>query len=228
MRKSLTVATTAAVLSIFTNSISAAEPAYYFEAGIGKSMLSDVKTKSYSGTASGLTFTNLRGTIEYDDPTYLGLEFGAIKPGGIPLRIGFGYSQFKAKFKKGTGSGTVTDGVRTVDFSIPVTRADLASVGLDFDNRIKIYSVNAYYDIETQGSLKPFVGAGIGFADIQNAKDKELTYSLHLGLNYELNKTAYVGARLGWYRTSGPTDKLAIDYEDVTTTTAGVVLGFKF
>jgi len=37
--------------------------------------------------------------------------------------------------------------------------------------------LNGYYDFNTVKGFRPFLGVGLGQADIQNAKDKELAMS---------------------------------------------------
>lgn len=216
-----------AVATAMSNAAVAAEPPYYIEANVGQTNISNVKTERYSGSINSYTW-DASANIDYNKPTYWGFEIGANKPGDLPLRLGFAYTTMKAKFRQATLSGSISDGINTYSGSIPITRADLADLGLDFDNRINIYSVNAYYDFDTKSALRPYVGFGVGLADIQHAEDNEFVYSLHAGLNYDISKSTYLGARVGWYRISGPTDKLGVAYESVKATTYGINVGYRY
>jgi opacity protein-like surface antigen len=213
--------------SAASTSTLAAEPQFYMEANFGKSKISDVNTKPYNGNIGSDTW-NASASIDYNSPTYWGFEIGANKLGSLPLRVGFAYTTLKAKFEQANLSGSATIGGQNYNANIPITRADLAAAGLDFDNRVTIYGANAYYDFDTKSALRPYLGFGVGLADISNAKDNEFTYSLHAGLNYDISKATYIGARVGWYRISGPTDELGIAYQDIKTTNYGVTLGYRY
>ena len=136
---------------------------FYIEGQVNYNQVDDVDTKTYSGTAGGLTFSNLKASNEYDSDIGLGFEVGAKNVSNSNLRIGLSYSESKVELEKTTGSGTVTDGSTTVNFAVSATKAELASIGLSFDNDVKSYSLNAYYDLETNGTFTPYVGVGLGW-----------------------------------------------------------------
>jgi hypothetical protein len=48
----------------------------YIEGQISYNKVQDVDTKTYSGTSGGLTFTNLKGKLEYDSNFGYGVEVG--------------------------------------------------------------------------------------------------------------------------------------------------------
>lgn len=199
----------------------------YFEFGVGKSSF-DVSTKTYSGASGGVTYSNFKGTFDYDDPTTYGFEIGSANFLGTPLRVGFGIAAMKAELNKATGTGTVTTGDGTVNLAVTATAADLRGIGVSYDNDVRIYGVNAYYDFPTNTAVKPFVGFGVGLADIENGKDKEFTWALHAGVNYDLTKELYLGAKVSRYTVSGPTDSLGLTYEDIDVTYYGLQLGLRF
>jgi len=225
--KKFLIAIAATTTLCITAQASANEKNGYIELGIGKSSF-EPETKTYSGTVSGYTYTNAKATLKYEDPTYYGFEIGVSKFLGSPLRVGIFYTTMDADFKSATGTGTLSDGTTTVDFSATVSAADARGIGVNFDNTIKLYGVNAYYDFNAGSAFKPFVGVGAGVADIQNVKDKEFAIGLHVGFNYDLTKEFYVGGRISAFRISGPTDLLGLQYEDVTVTNAGLQLGLRF
>lgn len=216
------------LLCILTTGVQAAEDKRgYFELWAGTSDF-EPKTTTYTGTLGDYTFTDARATLKYDHPMSYGLEVGLSRFLDTPLRVGIFFLTTKANLKETSGAGTVSDGVDTFDFGLRVTGAQLRGIGLDFDNTIDLYGVNAYYDFKTGSTLTPFVGFGIGRADIQNARKNEFAAALHLGLNYALTKASYLGARVSGYRINGPTDKLGIKYEDIKVTNYGLQLGFHY
>ena len=201
---------------------------FYIEGQVNYNQVDDVDTKTYSGTAGGLTFSNLKASNEYDSDIGLGFEVGAKNVSNSNLRIGLSYNESKIEFKKTTGSGTVTDGTTTVNFSVSATKAELASIGLSFDNDIKSYSLNAYYDLETNGTFTPYVGVGLGQVDIENANDKELSKSLYLGGRHSIDDKMYVGIKGAYTMIDGPSDKIGLTYDDITQKSLSVIVGYNF
>ena len=218
------------ILSIFSllglQSVKSEE--FYIEGQVNYNQVDDVDTKTFSGTVGGLTFSNLKASNEYDSDIGLGFEVGAKNVSNSNLRIGLSYSESKIEFKKTTGSGTVTDGTTTVNFAVSATKAELASIGLSFDNDVKSYSLNAYYDLETNGTFTPYVGVGLGQVDIQNANDKELSKSLYLGGRHSVNDQMYVGLKGAYTMIDGPTDKLGLSYKDITQKSLSLIVGYNF
>ena len=99
---------------------------------------------------------------------------------------------------------------------------------MNFDNDITSYSLNGYYDLTKTDKLTPFIGLGVGQADIQNAKDKELSTSLYLGARYSVNDNVYVGWKVNYTMINGPEDKLGIQYDDITTYGLTMSIGYIF
>ena len=208
-----------------TNQVIAKE--FYIEGSIGHYDIDDVDTTRESGTASGITFTNLGGALEYDADTTLGFEFGV--KFNDKLRIGFSYVDASLDFEGATISGSATDGATTISGSARVTPADASALGLTFSNDAEIMMIKAYYDFNTfSNGLTPFVGFGIGQADIDNALDDETIMSLTAGARYSINEKAYVGAKVSFMEIDGPDDGLGIQYEDIELTSFEVVVGTSF
>ena len=200
----------------------------YIEGQINFSQVNDVDTNTYSGTAGGLTFTNLKATNEYDSDTGFGFEVGASDFENKHFRIGLSYGESKIKLKSTTLAGSVTDGVTTLTGSAKFSREQVASVGLTFDNDVKSYSLNGYYDFDKTDGLIPFIGLGIGQVDIQNAKDKELSTSLYLGARYFIDEKIYIGGKANYTMINGPQDKLGIQYDDITSYGLTASVGYQF
>ena len=71
-------------------------------------------------------------------------------------------------------------------------------------------------------------GAGIGFADIENAKDMELAMSLTAGINVDISEDVYRGISGSLTSIQGPTDELGIEFDDMTVTSGRIVIGKRF
>lgn len=203
------------------------EKQMYFEFGLGQSS-ADVSTKTYSGTTGGVTYNNFRADLDYEDATTYGFEIGANNFLGTPLRVGFSLAQMDLNFEKATGSGTIATSQGTVNLSGSATAADVRGIGLSFDNEVKVYTVNAYYDFDSNGNLSPYVGVGFGLTDVENAKDDEFTTALHLGFNYDLGNDMYIGGKYTRLSISGITDKLGVEYSSTDVNYMGLTLGVNF
>ena len=224
--KKITIVT----LLLVTTSFNAyAQVKGYVEGQINYTQVQDLDTKTYSGTSGGVEFTNLKGKLEYDSDIGYGIEVGVREFLNKNVRLGVSYVENKIELKKATGSGTVALGAGDpVDFALSPTLQQIRDVGLNFDNDVKTYSLNAYYDFDNVNGLIPFIGAGLGQTDIQNAKDKELTKSLYLGAKYFVDKNMYVGAKGTYSMIDGPEDKLGIKYDDITLYAVTLSVGYQF
>ena len=205
--------------------------AMYIEGQLGHHS-TDVSTKSYTGSASSLTWTGLKGEVDYDIDPALGIEIGTNLTDNV--RVGASYTSMDAKMESITVSaGSVSDGTTTYNnASGTVTRSQIASLssGLEtsFDNKVKLLMVKAYYDFDMEGDIKPFVGVGIGKADIENATSKETAMSIGFGAKYKIDDSMYVGATYSRTSINGPTDELGIGYEDIDVDSFYLMLGKSF
>ena len=202
--------------------------AFYIEGQLGATQVMDLDTATYSGTVGGVTYTNTKATFEYKPAFAYGVEAGLARIGGSPVRLGLAYQGFTARVNKVTGSGTFAYNGNTYNLSQTVTRADLKLEGLDFDNRVGLYMVNAYYDFDLGNGWRPYVGAGIGLANIQNAKNNELALNGSLGVQYDVTSNVYLGAKVQLSWVNGPKDKLGLTYDNVLATTAMLTVGTRF
>ena len=217
------------ILSIFLLSFSIITFAdnYYLEGNIGRYDIDTVNTSTYSGTSSGITFSSLKGDLDYDEDYALGVELGMRINNNI--RLGISYTDLDISFEGGTVSGSATDGTTTINSSARVTPANANALGLTFDNNADIYMLNAYYDFtDVHAMYTPFVSLGIGQADISNAKDDETALSIAAGVNMEINNNMYAGFKLMHTQIDGPTDRLNISYEDIDVTSLHLMVGYRF
>ena len=88
--------------------------------------------------------------------------------------------------------------------------------------------VNAYYDIKNSSAFTPFVGLGIGMADVQNAKDNEFAWSASVGGKYNIDKNMYLGLKGSYTSVNGITDKIGIEYKDMDAYSVHALLGYQF
>jgi opacity protein-like surface antigen len=202
--------------------------ALYIEGQIGYANLDNIDTNTYSGTSGNVTGSNVRANFDYDSSTTYGAEVG-LKDILIPnLRIGASYTTMKFDLKSAQIDGVVTAGSSTYTGPATFSASDLATGGLDFDNRVNLYMINAYYDIKTFTNLTPFIGAGIGLADVKHAKDLEFAYDLNAGVKYNINPNIYIGIKGAYTRVNGPTDQIGIKFKDIDVLSANVAVGFEF
>ena len=100
---------------LFTNF--ALSAGLYIEGQIMQNNVNTVETDAYSGTVSGVTFTNLKGKLDYKSKEATGLELGYKV--NDHFRIGLQFTEFQLDFSKGSITGTATD-----DFFDPVSGDD--------------------------------------------------------------------------------------------------------
>ena len=215
------------LLALISSSALAAELKPYLEGQLGFASLDDVDTK-LSGAIGGGTAT-ASAKIEYDHSVSGGFEIGANNVGIENLRIGVSYSRMKFDMDKVTGSITTTgvtgfdDGTLTGDITSTVR-----SGGISLDNSVNLYMANAYYDIKNASAFTPFVGLGMGMANIQNAKDNEFAWSASVGGKYNIDKNMYLGLKGSYTSVNGITDKIGLEYKDMDAYSAHALLGYQF
>ena len=209
----------------------------YIEGQVNYTQVQDIDLKNFTGTISnGREFTNLKGKLGYDSDIGYGVEVGVSEFLNKNFRLGLSYGANKIELKKATNvSGATTsepdaNGERTTLDTIgpSVTPQQIRDFGLNFNSNVKIYSLNAYYDFNNFNSFVPFVGVGIGQADILNAKHKELSKSLYLGARYLVDKNIYVGGKGTYSMIDGPEDKNGMKYDDISLYAVTLSVGYQF
>ena len=196
---------------------------FYIEGHLNYNQVDDVDTTTITDTVAGVDIVG-KLTNEYDSDIGLGFEVGVTNDGSN-IRFGLSYSESKIELKKTTMSLGTVDGVAG---SLSITPADWSTVGVSFDNDVKSYSLNAYYDFKTNRTFTPYVGVGLGQADIENANDKEVSKSLYLGGRHSVNDQMYVGLKGAYTMIDGPTDKLGLSYDDITHKSVSLIVGYNF
>lgn len=220
----------AAVAAAISSGALAADLKPYIEGQLGYAKLNDVDTKTISDSIGDVRLTGKLNN-RYDSDTTYGFEFGVKDLGIENFRIGASYSRAEFDFKSAGLTGTLSTNAGSTSISGTASRSDLGSYASTLDAKINLYMLNAYYDFKNSSALTPFVGAGIGLADIKNTKDNEFAYSLSAGAKYNINNNLYLGAKGSYVRVNGPTIQVdGGDYglEDVDLRKAEVLLGYQF
>ena len=202
----------------------AAASGFYIEGQLGTVAVKDVSTPTFSGSESGYTLSNFKADLSYDSDTFVGLELGYnVTP---DVRLSLNYSSFSLNWNAVTGSGTISDGTSTVALSGTLKRGTLDDDSL-LDNKVKLFMANVYYDLPLRGAITPFVGLGLGQANISNAGN-ETALSFSIGANYDIGEKSYLGIKYTKYTVNGPTDELGFQYNDIKANAVNISYGFRF
>jgi opacity protein-like surface antigen len=202
-----------ATLLLAATSASAADPSAkfggYIEGQFGLVMIQ--KQDSFDRD------TETKFKTKYDDSISFGGEVGMNLTEN--LRLGLGTQFFDAKVDSNVRSDE--DGETTL------TGEDLENVP---DKRVAVYTVNGYYDFNKGQQLMPFIGAGIGIADIQLAQDRKFASSVSLGVRYHVRNSMFIGAKWTTVFVDEFRDLLdeATKYDNLTAHNAGITLGVAF
>jgi opacity protein-like surface antigen len=150
----------------------------------------DSQTGWYWGTVRGANFPNMAAT----DGNNITRNWGGNNALGSLIDLsnlnafaGYKSSNFRLEGEVAYATNSMTRNANQI-----ANGNDGAPINCDATTFAAI--VNAYYDIETGGQIKPFVGAGVGFASTNlkgEGKDwgsaSGLTYQLKAGVGYTLS-----------------------------------------
>ncbi len=120
-------------------------------------------------------------------------------------------------------------GYRTNDLD-EVKIDGLGSASLDGDFSALSLMGNAYYDFPTSGKFSPFIGGGIGYAnveadldDIDSEDDNVFAYQLMLGGSIAASENLYVDLQYRFFGTEDPN----FGGDDAEYTTHNVMIGLR-
>ena len=199
----------------------------YLEGQFSRIQVEDVDAST--SVASGGFNVAATATAEYEEALGLGLEAGISNLGNSGFRLGLSLTSFEAELEAIDVSAALSfNGTVLASARGRVTADELRNVGVDADNEVKLFLANGYYDFKSESKLIPFIGLGVGYADIEYAKDNEMAFAGHGGFNYALSENTYAGLRGSYYQIEGPTDSLGIQYDDVKAWSIGLSIGMKF
>ena len=201
----------------------------YVEGQISRMMIDDVDANTTVRAGGFNAALALEG--DFETATAFGAEVGISGIGGTGFRAGLGYTTFDAELEavNGTANNFTFNGVAIPgSASGRVTADELKAAGADIGEKVKVFSVNAYYDFDLDSNFKPYLGLGVGMADIENMKDNELALSGYAGVNYAITENLYAGLRASIHHVEGGEDEAGIIYDDIRTYSVGAVIGYKF
>lgn len=199
----------------------------YVEGQISRMQVNDVDGTT-SASAGGFNAV-VNGEAEYDADIAFGAEIGIRKIANTGFRVGASFTSFQADLEQINLSGALSFNGNVIAAGSGTFSADqVEAAGVSLDNDVKAYSINAYYDFDMDTKIVPYIGVGVGLADIENANDNELMLSGFAGVNYMLTDSLYAGGRASYHRVNGPNDSFGISYDDVTAYSVGVVMGYNF
>lgn len=205
----------------------AGDQQFYVEGGLGIAQIGDLEGGTTATAGAYSAAINL--SLDYKPSLVFGGELGISDVFDTRFRAGLSAHFFKAKLDKLTGSASVNfNGSTILSGAGTVSASQVASAGLSFDNDVRLYSANIYYDFHEVNGFVPYVGIGLGLADIENAKDKEFAFSGHIGANYNLGNDVYVGVKGSVHHVDGPTDQIGVPYDDVVVWSGMAVIGKRF
>ena len=155
---------------------------YYDGGSIGFTQQNDSDNSGSTGAfttgnlGDGSTLDVAAGTpygwsTEFDGGTALGAEFGARYGSGLRSGVEFVYSQADVDTHTGVtlggGSSDAVDAAAIAGSAEPLG-APVAAVVADGRGEITNTGIflNAYYDFNQASALQPYVGAGIGYVDV--------------------------------------------------------------
>ena len=176
-----------------------------FTVGI-RGALSILNSDSISGAAIPHLHGPLEATVDYDQGYSLSLMLGYALGNGL---------RFEAE------AGYIKNGFREINVETPGVFAAQLETGennLEGDASVKILMMNAYYDIDLGGDLVPYIGGGLGAAELAsemssvgdllvNAADCFVVYQVGGGLGYKISGDG-----------NGPDITLSLDYRYLAST----------
>ena len=204
---------------------------FYFEGLTGSYNIDNVETARSNGAVGGTTFSNFGASLDYDDDSGIGFEIG--KYFSKNIRIGLSYINLQMDFEKGIISSDVTvqKGSDSIEGSISLSfsPSDAKSVGIEFSNHADLLILKAHYEFNPVGNIMPYLGFGIGEADIENALEKESIKTIVVGTNYRFSSSnGYAGIRFSRMEVDGPVDRLGISYQDIDLDAFELIFGTRF
>ena len=195
---------------LFALPIAAQAASGYIEGQVGYVSIDDVDTKKYTSIEAG----SVSASLDYDPVIGYGFEIGIrdFEQYNV-LRVGLAWNRFKAELD--SVSIDATGGTEFVPIS-----------GLD--SEVDVYSANFYYDFPVEMAFKPYLGFGIGVADIEDAEDKEMAVIGLIGGQYEISEGVNLGIKYQYINIDSFEDELGTEYDDASASMISVTLGVNF
>jgi len=172
--------------------------------------------------------------------TYISANVGAVilsdsdiddgvDTGEFSFDTGFGFLGAVGSSMENGGRVEAELGYRTNDFD-ELEVDGIGKAEIDGDIRSLSFMVNAYYDISTEGGFSPFIGAGLGYANIEadldnfeKEDDSVLAYQLILGGSFASSEQLSVDLQYRYFATEDP----EFDGLDAEYSTHNVMIGLR-
>ena len=115
--------------------------------------------------------------------------------------------------------------------------ADQGGSSVDWTFRTISFMGNGYFDIPLQSPLKPYIGAGVGFAQVNlegeefftdDDSDLVLAVQLMVGLGYDISPKATLTFGYRYFTTTDPSFNIAFDSFETEFTSHDFLFGARF
>jgi len=198
--KKLSVVLMALAIALAGSTVAGAAP--YVSINVGSVWVED-SDYSDSGTYSdGYTFRD-SGEFSFDTGFGMTAAFGNAFDSGFRLELEFGYKVNDYDEAEGTYSEYDRQGFQ--DYS------EDYSDRLSGDIMTSSFMFNGFYDFTPRSPVSPFIGAGIGFANIESdfdyygsEDDNVFAYQLAAGVAFALNQNFKVDVQYRFFGTEDP------------------------
>jgi opacity protein-like surface antigen len=138
----------------------------YLEASYGFASLSSVETNSYSSNFAVLSVDNVSGKFSFGNNSIFGIEGGLKNISGSKFRIGINYQYSEQNLNSFQATGTLNFNGNNYQLSDYTNAYKLQDLGINIFAANNLFFVNGYYDFENKSAFIPYIGIGVGLANI--------------------------------------------------------------
>tara|TARA_Y100001968_G_scaffold189336_1_gene173541 strand:- start:634 stop:1356 length:723 start_codon:yes stop_codon:yes gene_type:complete len=188
---------------------------------------------------------DLEGNIDNDDWENVKAKFGTDDGGGIQVGLGYDFGNIRTDV---TYSQTSYD-ITSVEGTKAANSMTATSITGDQDADVTTLLFNAYWDFENDSKFTPYLGGGVGSADIEaanftatyngqtqtfDAQERDsFVWKGVLGLAYEVTNNVNIFAEgtyteISQFVSLGSSDTIHIEYDQVTAWGATAGLRYTF
>ena len=183
-----------------------------------------------------LLITLTLSSVSAKDKAYFGGQISAVMVEDSPLSVG-SFDILDMEFKPGYGiaaiggydygdfrlEGEITYRTNDID---TISMSTMSLNDVDADVSTLSLMVNGFYDVETDTPFAPYIGGGVGFAnvDLDSEDDIVFAYQLGLGVGYAIDENVTLDLGYRYFATSNPEFEGGIEAE---YTSHNIVLGIR-
>ncbi len=200
----------------------------FLEIQVGASVVQDLDIKGAVSTGVDVAGVVSNGQAVFETGRLYGVEGGIrnIEVLGAPgFRVGVSWQRVTSDLDELEAS--VSGGVELPAGRYGISRSDLDDIGLNFDAQVDLIALNVGYEFLAGSTFAPFVGVGVGRADIENA-DTEIGYKVYAGVMYRFSDTVDFALRWDFLTVDEVEDSLGLKYDaaEVHSVSATVAVDF--